>query len=172
MTMPIHHQVTHISQRGKPHENFACGVASFAMLLTFAGKNYEYDNLCKELKVTETPYEKGYSWGSEHLGAATYFEDIIRWLQDRKFEFAASILRTKQNFSVIPRLIKFTPIIVGIRAQSSGHWVVLVGMHGNRYQYLDPWLKTGKRKEISKIDLFDDWDGTCIALKTITSVNG
>ena len=169
--MKISHSVNHISQHGMPHANLACGVASLAMLLQHSlEREYVYQVLANELNVAKTPHEKGFSWGSAHLGAGVYFQDIVKWLQDKQCPFIASNIRTKQNFSVILQLIGVAPIMVGISCQSAGHWVVLDGMHNGIFEYLDPWLKTGKLKKMSKRELFDDWDGTFIALGELPSL--
>lgn len=163
--MKISHAVSHISQQNMPHANLACGVASLAMLLKhFSDHDYDYDKLANELNVAKSPHEKGFSWGSSHLGAGAYFQDIVMWLQKNNYKFVASNIRTKQNFSVVAKLIAVAPIMVGIRCQGGGHWVVLDGMHKGTFEYLDPSLKTGKLKTMSKRELFDDWDGTFIAL--------
>jgi ABC-type bacteriocin/lantibiotic exporter with double-glycine peptidase domain len=148
-----------------PHANLACGVASLAMLLRHClEREYDYRKLAIELKVAKAPHEKGFSWGSTHLGPGVYFQDIVKWLQVNQLKFVAANIRTKQNFSLITSHIRVAPIMVGIRCKSGGHWVVLDGMQNGTFEYLDPWLKTGKLKNLSKTELFDDWDGTFIAL--------
>ena len=139
------------------------------MLLEYAqGAAYDYGKLCRELRVSKTPSEKGFSWGSTHLGYGAYFEDVVRWLQQRHMDFSASNIRNRQNFECIGRLIKRMPIMVGVTWCRSGHWIVLDGVKDGVYRILDPQrtTKAGRRRGIREKTLFDQWDGTFVALES------
>lgn len=164
--MNINHKVSHISQIGKQHWELACGVASFAMLLQHAGDSQPYDDLCNELGVNRPPHEKGFAWGSEHLGSGVYFQDIVCWLQRRAYPFCGANIRTKQNFDYIEKLIEHAPLMIGVTWYHCGHWIILDGFKNGVFSVLDPARRDSvpRRRGIGINKLFEVWDGTFIAL--------
>ena len=164
--MHIAHNVRHVSQLHRPYSDLACGVASFAMLLQHAGQRQQYRKLCDELGVTKTPHEKGFAWGSNHLGPGVYFQDIVRWLQKKGYRFAGSNLRTQQNFRCLRQLIEVTPLMVGVTWYDCGHWIVLDGIKNGVFTIRDPLRAAAspRHRGIGNDNLFKVWDGTFIAL--------
>lgn len=166
--------VPFVSQLNKVHADLACGVASLAMLLKEYGIPCNYEKLCKELRITEYPCQKGFAWeieGSEKLGPGAYFQDIVGWLQEKKVPFYAANIRTKYNFENIERLItkEERPVMVGVDWYKCGHWIVLSGWRKTNekliYYYLDPGKPEPPKRGIGKDKLYNKWDGTFIALK-------
>jgi uncharacterized protein YvpB len=158
-----------VSQLENILPDYGCGVASLMMLLKFHCRhrqNPNYETLAEELRAGKLPSEKGYSWYSDDLGRGAYIDDIMHWLSQKGFVFAASNRKSRRSERVLLRLLSDAPAMVGMEWHEVGHWVVLVGFDEDNVSMLDPLRRSNGRfrRRIGLSRFFDQWDGAAITI--------
>lgn len=155
------HSVEFVSQRGRDHENVACGAACLMMLL----RHHEvpirvpsYRDLCECLWLTVNPEIKG--WRRRH-GRGAYATDVERALHGMASPNDDHILFSKieeeDDERALRRLRKALnsgPIMSAMQGKGfgagEGHWVVITGYQDGELRYLDPWLRRKDERSLSR----------------------
>jgi len=126
------------------YQNSWCGPTSLAMVYDYYGINKT------TVKVAKTVYNK-------NVGG-TYYMDIVK--DARKNGFPNTTVKFNKGFSYLKKnLEQGRPVIVGVEvAWKSGHYMVVVGMKGDKIIVNDPG-RSAVRRTLSKSWFLTQWNG-------------
>jgi len=122
-----------------------CGPTSLRMIYTYYGRNESTRDIANRI----------YDWKG-HTG--TYSTSIVS--DANKHGFPGTYIKTSCDFEFLEaRLNEGKPVIVNVDVSYKyGHYMVLVGLEGDRVILNDPYYK-GVRREMSRSAFLADWDG-------------
>ncbi|MBD3344259.1 MAG: hypothetical protein GF401_04265 [Chitinivibrionales bacterium] len=158
-----------ISQKRRPHADYACGVACLAMLLRHRNRDerVDYQELARRLRIDQKVTKK---WGNQYedCGLGAYPADITKYLKEEGIPFLHIHDAEKCHSAgrALLSIVASGPTMAGMNWGKEGHWVVLVTEENGQLSYLDP-AKTANEPHKSSItdqDLLAQWDGFAIQL--------
>lgn len=122
-----------------------CGPTSLRMIYAYYGRKESTRDIANRI----------YDWKG-HTG--TYSTSIVS--DAKKHGFPNTYIKTSCDFEFLAaRLNEGKPIIVNVDVSYKyGHYMVLVGLEGDRVILNDPYYK-GVRREMSRSAFLADWDG-------------
>ncbi len=154
-----------VSQRGRRHADYGCGVASLLMLLKHSRPSVKisYQDLARRLRIDKPVKAR---WGDQYedAGYGAYPADITLFLKEEGIAFIQlhDTKLTPKCANSLEQLVSIGPVMMGMDWGESGHWIVVIQREGNDFTYFDPYNKVDEGHIISKKDLLNDWDGFAV----------
>jgi hypothetical protein len=161
-------KVKFVTQKQGYWSEASCGVAALSMLLKTAKHKYTtpYVTLCEELRIGETHKKKWSNSKNKINSCGAYEQDIRRWLLSKRIYFKSNkTLNCKTEFKNICENILRGPLMIGMAGGkwgNEGHWIVLIGVKGRRFSYLNPYDKNRVEHKLNRNTIEKYGDGTWV----------